>query len=500
PPAVREPLGYLVELLAAVPSVVYGFWALAVIAPLLQHQVEPDLAWLTGGGFPFSGHSFGLDVLTASVVLAIMVLPTISAIARASLQAIPKVQREAALSLGATRWESTRIAVLGPARSGIIGGILLGLGRAVGETIAVALTIGNINQIPTSLFSPGQTIASLIANDFTAVAPPETNAIVEIGLVLLLVTLVINVIARLLIWRIRRETPSTSHPRRSTGGRLRALAERASAATLHPLAVGTPGAERPKPAPAMPAWRRAARDSAGPRRARRRAVYWTAVGLMLIATVLAVAPLVSILWTAADRGGAAVVQPSFYTTEPTPACNPGPNVSCSLGGIGPYIVGTLVLLGIAGLIAIPVGILAGIYLSEYGRNRYGRTVSFFTDVMTGLPSILLGVFVFVVFLQYDRDIANSAISGGVALSVLMIPLVTRTTEEALKTVPMSLRESALALGFPKHRVTLRITLGCARNAIVTGTLLATARAGGETAALLMTATGFEYWPHGLGQR
>jgi phosphate transport system permease protein len=221
---------------------------------------------------------------------------------------------------------------------------------------------------------------------------------------------------------------------------------------------------------------------------------------MLIATVLAVAPLVSILWTAADRGGAAVVQPSFYTTEPTPACNPGPNVSCSLGGIGPYIVGTLVLLGIAGLIAIPVGILAGIYLSEYGRNRYGRTVSFFTDVMTGLPSILLGVFVFVVFLQYDRDIANSAISGGVALSVLMIPLVTRTTEEALKTVPMSLRESALALGFPKHRVTLRITLGCARNAIVTGTLLATARAGGETAALLMTATGFEYWPHGLGQR
>jgi len=204
-------------------------------------------------------------------------------------------------------------------------------------------------------------------------------------------------------------------------------------------------------------------------------------------------PLAGVLDTAVHYGGAAVIQPSFYTSEPPLGCNPGPGRSCSLGGIGPAIQGTLIMLGLASLIAIPVGLMAGIYLSEYGRGRFARGVSFLTDVMTGVPTILIGVFIFVIFLYVDHDSALSALSGGVALGVLMIPIVTRATEEALHTVPQAVREAGLALGFPQHRVTLRIVLGCARSALVTGILLAASRAAGDTAALLVTAGGSNFW-------
>lgn len=486
PTALREPLAYVVDLLAAVPSVIYGLWGFIILAPVMEYQVEPTLQRITGGAVPFTGRPLGLDVLTASVVLAIMILPTISAISRESLQAVSRTQREAALSLGATRWEATRLAVLGPARSGIVGGILLGLGRAVGETIAVTLTIGNLDIVPASLLSPGQTIASLLANDFNDGNPTEFGPLIELGLVLLLVSLLINIVARLMIWRIRGESAEGDRPRRRWRGGF---------GHRHPGLSG-PGVE---PAPeGVPAWRAAAVARQPARRKLRRAKFWAVAGLCVLATVVAILPLASIVSTAVQKGGAAVVEPSFYTQEAPPACNPATQGSCPLGGIGPALQGTLILLALASAIAIPVGILAGVYLSEYGRNRFGQSVSFFTEVMTGIPSILIGTFVFIVFLSVDHNIAASAISGAVALSVLMIPLVARTTEEGLKSVPVGVREAALALGFPPHRVTLRVTLGCARNAIVTGALLASARAGGETAALLMTAQGFEFWSQGLG--
>ncbi len=208
------PLGYLVELLAAVPSVVYGFWGFAVLVPFMRFHVDPYLA---GGNqavsntihyqLPFfAGNASGSDVLTASVILAIMIIPTISAVSREALQAVPSSQREAALSLGATRWEATRTGVLTYARIGILGAVILGLGRAVGETMAVTMTIGNHDALPVSLFSQGQTIASLIATEFFAYPPgsAEVSALIEAGLVLLLITLLINVFARLLVRRLVR--------------------------------------------------------------------------------------------------------------------------------------------------------------------------------------------------------------------------------------------------------------------------------------------------------
>ncbi|MCI4350895.1 MAG: phosphate ABC transporter permease subunit PstC [Thermoplasmata archaeon] len=206
PAWLRDPVGYVIELLAAVPSVVFGFWGLAVLVPLMQGSVDPWLqsafGWSPLLGGPNGG---GRNILTASVVLAVMVTPTISAVTRESLAAVPRDQREAALSLGATRWEATRLAVLRYARTGIFGGIILGLGRALGETMAVTMTIGNKNAFSGSLISPGQTMSSLIANEFTeATGKLYVSALVEIGLVLLLVTLLVNIVARLLVWRVVR--------------------------------------------------------------------------------------------------------------------------------------------------------------------------------------------------------------------------------------------------------------------------------------------------------
>jgi len=200
----RAPVAQLIELLAAIPSIIYGFWGLIVLVPLMRYDVEPLLSKYLGWTGWFGGNPIGLDVLTASLVLSVMAIPTVTAISRDSIAAVPRSQKEAALSIGATDWEVTRRAVLPYARSGIIAGIVLGLGRALGETMAVTLVIGNRNAIPTSLFSQGQTIASLIANDFFEVAnPTEVPALLEAGLILLVITLVINIGARLTLARFQ---------------------------------------------------------------------------------------------------------------------------------------------------------------------------------------------------------------------------------------------------------------------------------------------------------
>src|SRR5881275_1186534 len=205
PPWIRVPLTYVVELLAAVPSVVYGLWGIFVLAPVMRTAIEPFIQGTLGFLPIFQGTPIGLDKLSAGVILAIMIIPTISSVSREAFLAVPDSQREAALSLGATRWETTRLAVLRYARAGIFGAVILGLGRAVGETMAVTMTIGNRNATSISLFDQGQTIASWIANNFlNATDPLELSALIELGLVLMLMSLLINIFARLMIGRVLR--------------------------------------------------------------------------------------------------------------------------------------------------------------------------------------------------------------------------------------------------------------------------------------------------------
>lgn len=472
----RAPLAYLVDLGAMVPSVVYGFWGLVVLVPFMATVVEPFLARATdGGGGLFSGPTLGESVLTAGVILAVMVIPTIAALSREALRAVPRDRRDAALGLGATRWEATRMAVLGPAGPGILGAILLGLARALGEAIAVVLVIGNEYRIPTSLFSPGATIPSFLVNEFDSASGLGLSAVFELGLVLFGLSLAINIGARTFLLR----PDDGSEP---TSGRVR----RWFARRHRPAARSTPAAGTLAWWPRVVATR--------PQRILRRRLVNVGVVILLAGAVLvAVYPLVSLGHLALENGGGVIARPSFYTESLPPACLR----NCSLGGIAPAIEGTLLLVGLAAAIGLPIGILAGIYLSEYGRNRFGRAVGILVDSVIGVPSILVGIFVFAVLFRYDRPDLYTVVAGGIALSVLMIPIVARTTDTALRTVPASVRESALALGFPRHRITARIVLGSARSGIVTGCVLALGRAAGETAALLFTvgwsSYGFAGW-------
>jgi len=212
PKQLRGPLSFFVELLAAIPSVIYGLWAIFVLVPLLSAYVEPFLSKTLGWTGLFVGPAYGFGMLAAGVILAIMIVPIISSITREVLLVVPQHQREAALALGATRWEMIRMGVLRNARAGIVGAIILGLGRALGETMAVAMVIGNTPQIVASLFASGHTMASVLANEFSeATGDIYTSALIEIGLALFLVTIVVNALARLLVWTVTRGQPARGH-------------------------------------------------------------------------------------------------------------------------------------------------------------------------------------------------------------------------------------------------------------------------------------------------
>ena len=209
PRMIRPILSLLVELLAAIPSVIYGLWGIFVLAPFLRIHVEPFLAKYFEWTGLFTGPKYGFGMLATGVILAIMILPIIASITREVVTAVPRQQREAALALGATKWEMLCMAVLRNARPGILGAIILGLGRALGETMAVQMVIGNRPEIAKSLFAPGYTLASVIANEFTeAVGNTYLSALVEMALILFVLTLIVNALAGLLVWSVTRGMPS----------------------------------------------------------------------------------------------------------------------------------------------------------------------------------------------------------------------------------------------------------------------------------------------------
>jgi phosphate transport system permease protein len=212
---------------------------------------------------------------------------------------------------------------------------------------------------------------------------------------------------------------------------------------------------------------------------------WFFYIICAICVVLAVVPLISIVWEVIVRG-APVINWTFLTA------------TTSKGGIGPAIQGTLILIGLTALIGVPIGILSGVYLSEYGDNHFGSTMRIINDALTGVPSIVIGITAYAVIVIGIIG-TYSAIAGAIALSFIMIPIVARTTEESLKLVPNNIREASLALGAHKWKTTLRVVLPSAKSGLITGTLLAVARVAGETAPLIMTILGNRYFFQGLNQ-
>ena len=450
PAWLRRPLGGLVELLAAIPSVVYGLWGLFLVAPWLRESGEPALAGAFGFLPFFQGPRLGVGMLAGGLILAIMILPTIASVSRDVLRAIPDSVREGALALGATRLEMVRVVLLPAARSGLMGAGVLGLGRALGETMAITMVIGNRPQISESLFAPAATMASVIANEFTeAVSDLHLAALFEIGFLLFVVTLLLNIVAQVLVHR----RPTRSEPLWS---RLRAKLQ--------------------------PAGTRVAPDR------RRRIFEHLFRGGCLAATALALFPLLSLLIFVTVRA-VPVLSWEVLTQLPRPVSEGG-------GGLANAIAGSLTLLGVAAAIGVPLGVLAGIYLGELGRGRFADGVRFSLNVLAGVPSIVVGISVYsLVVLPMG---GFSALAGGIALSIIMLPTVARATEEMVRLVPQALREAALALGVPRWRAILRVVVRVAAPGILTGVLLALGRVAGETAPLLFTAFGNKDWGEGLG--
>ena len=520
PRALRQPFGFLVDLLAAIPSVVYGLWGIFVLLPVLRDPVIPFLRDTLGlGATPFfSGPAYGPSILAAGLILAIMVLPYMASVSREVLLAVPRSQREAALALGATKWEMVRGAVLPYARSGIIGGVILGLGRALGETMAVTMLIGNRHELSSSLLAPGYTMASLIANEFSeASSDAHLSALMAVGFVLFAITLIVNAFARLLVRRVSHGAVSHARPDTNTSASVRVPSSTRvlsssripssprkrgpifSQSNMDPRFRGDDGRGG--------ADERGGGDGRGghdgartsPRTPPRTSVFRTLalrrtrssvmLALAAAAAVVATLPLLLILWHLVSAGATSLGL-DFFTHAPRPVGETG-------GGMGNAIVGSLLLVTGAAAIGIPAGVGAGLFLAEHARTRLATAVRFLSDVLTGLPSIVTGIFVWTFIVRPMGHF--SAFAGSVALGTMMIPMVARTTEEMLHLVPVSLREAALALGYPRWRASLTVVLRTASAGIVTGALISLARVAGETAPLLFTAFGNEYWSTSPGQ-
>jgi phosphate transport system permease protein len=448
---VRRACSFLIELLAAIPSVVYGFWGLFFLAPMVQK-------FFTFLGGP--NNASGQGIFCAGLILAIMVLPYITAISFDVCRAVPRSQREASLALGATRWQMIHSVVLPYARPGIIAACFLALGRALGETMAVTMLIGNVRYIDFSLFASGDSIASVIANQLNEAGTKlHRSALVALGLLLFVITAVTNISARLLIAR-------ASKPRVRKSRRITPV--EASSVNGQPV-------------------ERFAETTAHRRRARvtNRLMTWVLAGCQVFTT----GPLFLILGYIAWRGVSAVDW-NFFTKTPKPVGELG-------GGLAHALVGSAEMVLMASIFAVPLGILAAVFLTEYKNNRMTGSIRFFAELLAGVPSIVIGIFAYAVLVKppwTSQPLGFSAWAGAFALGVMMLPVIIRTSEEAMKLVPSSIRQASYALGATQRQTVMKVILPAALPAIITGVLLAMGRIAGETAPLLLTAYGSIYMP------
>jgi phosphate transport system permease protein len=461
PAWLRRTGSFLVEMLAAVPSVVYGFWGLFVLAPFMHKLFD-----LLGG--PNTG---GRGIMSAALVLSIMIVPYIAAVSYDVCRAVPRSQREASLALGGSRWQTIWSVVLPYARPGIVGGCFIALGRALGETMAVTMLIGNRNEISFSPFAQGNSIASVIANEFTEASYDlYLSALTELGLVLMLVTAVVNSFARLLIWRVSRVGRASF--------RFKGSAVPKPAAES--LEISNLAAQAVPPAATF--------SQAHGVNARAKTIDRLMTGVLGLAFTVTVVPLFLIFGHLIYQGVSALSW-QFFVNLPTPVGQEG-------GGMANAIYGSFLLVGLATLFAVPVGLLAAIYLAEYRSDRLGPTVRFVGELLGGVPSIVIGIFGYTLIVRPMGHFSGWA--GAFALGVMMLPIVMRASEEALKLIPQSIRNASYALGAKHYQTVLRVCLLAALPAVITAVFLAIARVAGETAPLLLTASSNQYWPRSPG--
>ncbi len=469
-PRMKNILKPAIELLAGIPSVVYGFFGLIVLTNFIR--VAFDLP---------TGETW----LAASVLLGIMALPTIISVSEDALSAVPREYKEGSLAIGATRWQTISRVLVPAALSGIAAAIILGIGRAVGETMAVMMVAGNAAIIPDpiwNILSPLRTLTGTLGIEMgeVSVGSDHYNALFGVAVILLIITLVINISA-VAILRFLREGRTVRPARKpfvpsSVRKSLAGFAKIVLVAILLIFLLA-----------AAPWWLAACilliggawyfgRD-----RLSQKYIEKIAFGFVIAAAVAVLLILVIILQDIIINGLPALSW-DFLTKPPLD--------SGRAGGIYPAIIGTLYLVVGAIAIALPLGVGAAIYLIEYTREgRVTQLIRTGVDLLNGTPSIVFGLFGFAFIVLY-LNVGVSMLAGQVTLALMVLPTVIRTTEEALKSIPQSLREGSLALGATKWQTISRVVLPPAIPGIVTGAILSIGRAAGETAPIMFTAVVF----------
>jgi len=442
---VRSVAKPVIEVLAGIPSIVYGFFALLIISPIFQQ---------------YFGASY-FNAASAIIVMAIMVLPIIVSISDDSMKAVPKHLREASLAMGATKWETSVKVVMPAASSGIIASILLGLARALGETMVVVLAAGSIAKLTLNPLEEVQTMTAYIAQVATGDLPPgvAVSAAFAVGLVLFLITYIINLVAGRVVVRIKKGGVTT---KKQTWLANQIKKIHVSLTTIKPRLLKRTYDKKTS------LKRRYLKGKIGKT---------TIASCLLIAVIFLVFLIISVF-----EQGLSGINWTFLTSFPS--------ATPSKAGIYPVILGSIYLVGLTLVFAVPMGVGAAIYLNEFAKdNRYTRFLRRIIQNLAGVPSIVFGLVGLAVFSRLF-GFGPSLLAGSLTLAIMILPVIVVATEEALKSVPDSFREASRGLGSTKWQTVRHHVLPYAVPGTLTGIILALSRAIGETAPILFIGSLF----------
>ncbi len=474
PKRYREPLKLLSEVFSGIPSVVYGFFGLVVLVPFLLNNVP--------------GATQGQSWLAGSILLGIMALPTIISVAEDAISSVPKSYREASLAMGATRWQTTSRVIVPAAISGISAAAILGIGRAMGETMAVMMVTGNAAIFPeplSNLMSPIRTITATLAIEMKEVALGTTHysALFLLALILFVIVLLVNTTSRLIMRRMKEKFNPTKPPKIRSEKYLLVMERVAMVISVikYVVILGIVWI-------VVDLW--FGPDAAlfislgtvallvAMRYMNPRLTQVLAHGTLTTVMAIVLALLFIIIYDIVSNG-LPVLSMEFVQEFPAQGGRSG--------GIYPAIVGTLKLVFGTILIAVPLGVVSGIYLAEYAKDtRSTRIIRGGIDNLAGTPSVVFGLFGMAAFVYY-MGFGYSLLAGWLTLAFLILPVIVRTTEEAVKRVPNELKEASLALGATKWETITKVVLPAAFPGVITGTILSIGRAAGETAPIMFTA-------------
>lgn len=476
PPSIRRTFKGAVELLSGIPSVVYGFFGLVILTDWLRITFDKP-----------SGESW----LAGSILLGVMALPTIVSVSEDALSSVPRDYKEASLAVGATKWQTIQKVVVPSALSGITAGIILGMGRAVGETMAVMMVTGNAAIIPepiTNVFSPVRTITGTLGIEMGEVArgSDHYHALFGLAVILFLIVLVVNSSAVVVLMRLREKFAPSKKKRTILSLKVKDRMKMALYGFFLFALVWLSLTWSVRMAAGIVFVLAAALLFS--RKMKVKVSQSVSFALVTVSTGIVLFMLGVILYYIISKGAPALSW-EFISSVPRD--------SGRAGGIYPAIVGTLYLVGGALLFSVPPGVGAGIYLSEYSKEgKMTKIIRAGIDNLNGTPSIVFGLFG-LAFLVLYLHLGVSLLAGQITLAFMVLPTLVRTTEEAVKSVPQDLREASLAVGATKWQTIRRVVLPPAAPGVITGIILSIGRAAGETAPIMFTAAVFtqRFLPH-----